>query len=85
MPYSRYESPKLTVPNGLAVQEHIFGVDRVSSGPLTLLRDPVDVLRATEAGCDNVICFFTEEITAAQLAILAALMDERKCGSLTFF
>ena len=81
----KHETPNLTVPNGLAAQEHIFGVDRVTSGPLTLLRDPVDVLRATESGCDNVICFFTQDITAAQLAILAALMDERKCGSLTFF
>ena len=79
------ESPKLTFPNGLSPHEHIFGVDRVTAGHLTLVRDPIEVLRATEAGCGNVVCFLTEDITAAQLEILAAIMDERKCESLTFF
>jgi hypothetical protein len=79
------ESPTLTFPNGIAPQDHIFGADRVTGGQLTLVRDPIDVLKAFEAGCENVVCFLTEEVTAQQLEGLASLMDERKCDSLVFF
>jgi DNA primase len=60
------ESPTLTFPNGLNPQKHIFGIDRVTSGQLYLVRDPIDVLKAFEAGCENVVCFLTEEITGIQ-------------------
>ena len=79
------ESPNLTFPNGLNPHEHIFGADRVISEPLYLVRDPIDVLKAYEAGCGNAVCFLTEDIAAIQLEALAALMDERKCESLSFF
>lgn len=79
------ESPALTFPNGLNPQEHIFGADRVTSEPLYLVRDPVAVLKAFEAGCGNAVCFLTEDIAAIQLEALAALMDERKCETLSFF
>ena len=79
------ESPTLTFPNGLNPSEHIFGADRVTSDPLYLVRDPIDVLKAFEAGCGNAVCFLTEDIAAIQLEALAALMDDRKCESLSFF
>ncbi len=79
------ESPTLTFPNGLDPHAHIFGADRVTSEPLYLVRDPIDVLKAFEAGCGNAVCFLTEDIAAIQLEALAALMDERKCESLSFF
>ena len=79
------ESPKLIFPNGFLAQEHIFGADRVVNGPLILLRDPIDVLSASESGNDNVVCFLTDEVAAAQLERLSSLMDERHCESLTFF
>jgi hypothetical protein len=79
------ESPTLTFPNGLNPVEHIFGADRVTSDPLYLVRDPIDVLKAFEAGCGNTVCFLTEDIAAIQLEALAALMDDRKCESLSFF
>jgi hypothetical protein len=79
------DTPLLTFPNGLDPREHIFGIDRVTSGQLYLVRDPVDVLRAYESGCGNVVCFLSEEIAPVQLECLAALMDERKCESLSFF
>ncbi len=79
------ESPTLTFPNGLNPQEHIFGADRVTSEPLYLVRDPVDVLKAFESGSGNAVCFLTEDIAPIQLEALAALMDERKCESLSFF
>ncbi len=79
------ESPTLSFPNGLNPQEHIFGADRVTNEPLYLVRDPIDVLKAFEAGCGNAVCFLTEDIAAIQLEALAALMDERKCDTLSFF
>lgn len=79
------ETPMLTFPNGLDPSTHIFGADRVKAGHLTLLRDPLDVLRAAESGCENVVAFLTEEITTLQLEGLAALMDQRKCESMSFF
>lgn len=79
------ESPTLIFPNGVKPEEHIFGIDRVTSGQLFLVRDPIDVLRAFEAGCENTVCFLTEEITSLQLECLAALMDERKCEMLSFY
>ncbi|MGD1037991.1 MAG: hypothetical protein ABR878_12535 [Roseiarcus sp.] len=82
---TKSESPTLAFPNGLNPQEHIFGADRVTSEPLYLVRDPVDVLKAFEAGCGNAVCFLTEDIAAIQLEALAALMDERKCAALSFF
>ena len=79
------ESPTLTFPNGLNPHEHIFGADRVTREPLYLVRDPIDVLKAHETGCGNAVCFLTEDVAAIQLEALAALMDERKCESLSFF
>ncbi len=79
------ETPTLTFPNGLDPGTHIFGADRVKAGHLTLLRDPLDVLRAAESGCENVVAFLTEEITGLQLECLAALMDQQKCESMSFF
>jgi hypothetical protein len=79
------ESPTLTFPNGLNPSEHIFGADRVTGDPLYLVRDPIDVLKAFEAGCGNAVCFLTEDVAAIQLEALAALMDDRKCESLSFF
>jgi hypothetical protein len=79
------ESPTLIFPNGLNPHDHIFGADRVTSEPLYLLRDPIDVLKAFESGYGNAVCFLTEDIAPIQLEALAALMDERKCESLSFF
>jgi hypothetical protein len=82
---TRGESPTLIFPNGLNPHDHIFGADRVTSEPLYLVRDPIDVLKAFESGCGNAVCFLTEDIAPIQLEALAALMDERKCESLSFF
>jgi hypothetical protein len=78
------ESPRLIFPNGAPLDGHIFGADRVISGQLYLVREPLDVLKAFESGF-NAVCFLTEEIACIQLESLAALMDERKCESLSFF
>ena len=78
-------SPNLIFPNGLTPHRHVFGADRVVSGQLYLVRDPIDVLKAHQSGCGNVVSFLTEDISGIQLESLAALMDERKCETLSFF
>ena len=47
--------------------------------------NPKSFLRAAESGCENAVAFLTEEITTLQLEGLAALMDQRKCESMSFF
>jgi DNA primase len=77
--------PTLTFPNNLNPQAYIYGADRVEAGPLILVHDPIDVLRAAEAAYGNVVCFLSQEITPQQLQNLSTLMIERKCESLTFY
>lgn len=79
------ETPHLSFANGTNPQDFIFGEDRVSEGPLQLVRDPIDVIRAHEGGMSNAIAFLTETITPQQLEQLAALMDRAKCESVEVF
>jgi DNA primase len=79
------ESPALLFPNGFDPHGVIFAAERVKSGPLYLVRDPLQVLTAFEAGVENVVAFLTDGISAQQLEQLAALMDERKCESIELY
>ena len=79
------QQPRLTVPNGFDISAVIFGADRVETGPLYLVRDPLGVMRAFENGVLNVVSFLTEGISPQQLEQLASLMDERKCESVDLF
>ena len=81
----RNESPTLIFPNGFDPAGVIFNAHRVTAGELTLVRDPLQVLMAFESGIDNVVAFLTEAITAQQLEMLAALMDEKKCETVELF
>ncbi len=74
------QSPKLLYPNGFDPSAIIFGCDRVQSGELYLVRDPLQVLAAYEQGVENVVAFLAP-ITAQMLEQLASLMDEKKCES----
>ena len=79
------QQPALIFPNGITPSEHIFGADRATEGELVLVRDPLDVLKAYEGGIENVVCFFTEAISSAQLQYLSVLMDEKNIDGLTLF
>ena len=79
------ESPTLTFPNGFEPAGIIFNADRAVGGELYLVRDPLRVLVAHESGIENVVAFLTEDITALQLEMLAALMDEKKCETVQLF
>lgn len=81
----REESPTLLFPNGFDPAAVIFGADRVQAGPLILVRDPLQVLKAHESGVENVVAFLTEAVAAQQLEMLAGLMDTVKCESLELF
>ncbi len=82
---STEQQPALIFPNGVTPSEHIFGADRVKEGELVLVRDPLDVLKAFENGIENVVSFFTESISSAQLQYLSVLMDEAHIETLTLF
>lgn len=79
------ESPVLTFPNGFDPHSLIFAAERVQPGPLYLVRDPLQVLTAFEAGMENVVAFLTETISAQQLEMLASLMDEKKSESVELY
>ena len=79
------EFPTLIFPSGFDRQAYIYGADRVEAAPLVLVRDPIEVLRAVDSGCENVVCFLTQEITQQQIQALNTLMVDRKCPSLAFF
>jgi hypothetical protein len=64
---------------------YLFGADRVSEGEVTVVRDVLDVLKASESGIDNVVAFLTESIQIAQLEVLISLMHERKVEAITLF
>lgn len=81
----RQESPVLTFPSGFDPAGIVFNADRIHAGELYLVRDPLRVLTAFESGIDNVVALLTEAITARQLEMLAALMDDKHCESVELF
>jgi DNA primase len=79
------ESPTLIFPNGFRSAEFIFNAHKVHEGPLTLVREPLQVLKAHEGGIDNVVAFLTETTSPIQLEILSSLIDERHCEFVQLF
>jgi CHC2 zinc finger len=73
------ESPMLTFPNGFQADSVIFGQERVVPGDLYIVRDPLQVLQAFEAGSENVVAFLTDGISAQQWEQLSSLMDQKQC------
>ena len=73
------ESPTLTFPNGFRPEQYVFNAHHMMEGELYLTLDPLHVLTAFENGVENVVSFLTESISAEQLQVLAALMDEKGC------
>jgi len=78
------EITTLSFPNGFDPHSVIFGAHKVQAGELYLVRDPLQVLTAYEAGVENVVAFLTT-ITAQQLEQLASLMDEKKVETVELF
>jgi hypothetical protein len=81
---SREQQPALIFPNGFRPESVIFAAHRIEPGPLTLVRDPLEVLVAFEGGVENVVAFLSD-ITPQSLEMLAGLMDEMKCETVELF
>jgi hypothetical protein len=78
------QSPKLLFPNGFDPHSVIFAADRAQAGEMYLVRDPLQVLTAFEAGMENVVAFLAP-ISAQMLEQLASLMDEKKVETVELF
>jgi hypothetical protein len=57
---------------------------RIQSGPLYLVRDPLQVLAAYENGVENIVSFLSD-ITAQSLVMLTSLMDTVGCETVELF
>ena len=57
----------------------LFNAQQVGEGEMVLARDPMDALLAAQNGVENVVALLTETLSAQQLQMIAALMDERRC------
>lgn len=57
---------------------HIFNANRIITNEVYLLPTVQDVLRASESGIDQAICFFNTLIDPVQLKALADLLEDRK-------
>ncbi len=69
------QSPKVVFPIGFEPDGHVFNADRANALDLILARDPLAVMRATEAGIPNLVCFLTPEVSSMQLQMFIKLME----------
>jgi hypothetical protein len=79
-------TPRLVFPLGFRPEEHFFGLSRVKQGPLVVVADPLQVLRAYESDPDaNAIAYLTDELTQIQLLGITSVMDERQCPTVRIY
>jgi DNA primase len=78
------EEPTLTFPKGFEPESVIFNTHRIAEGELYVTRDPLDVLKAFEAGIGNVCAFFGS-ITPGQLRLLAKTIEEKQVTTVGLF
>ncbi len=76
------ENPGLIFPKDFDPATLVYNAHNVTEAELVLLRDPLEVMLATQNGIDNVVSFLTDTIRSKQLHLLAKLMDECGCESL---
>lgn len=69
--------PLLTFPSGVNPSEIIFGADKIGEGDVRLLREPLEVMQASEVG-EPALCFLTDAIEPVQFEMLASLLDAKK-------
>jgi hypothetical protein len=50
--------PLYTYPTGVQPQDFIFGQDRLSEGEVRLVREPLEVIQASEVG-EQAVCWLT--------------------------
>jgi len=79
------EQPKLVFPRDFEPEEHLFNAHQMSGEELVLVRDPLEVLIATQNGVDNVVSVFADIITCNQLRMLADLMEQNGCEAVEIY
>jgi hypothetical protein len=70
-------SEPMTFPTGVNPRDLIFGQDKITGEEVRLLRDPLEVMQASEVG-ESAVCFLTENVEPMQLEMLASLLDAKK-------
>ena len=78
------EDISLIFPRNFDPLLYVFNIHNIGKGELVLLRDPLEVMQATQNGIDNAVSFLTQDICRAQLQLLAELMDKAECENMQF-
>ena len=78
----RGESPKLIFPKDFDPTCHLFGTEQAGEGEIRLMRDPLELMLASQNGADGGIGFLTESTSPTQLQMLAAMMEEKGVDTL---
>jgi CHC2 zinc finger/DNA primase catalytic core, N-terminal domain len=76
------EEPKYIFPNGFEPVMYVFDIMQIKPGKLTLVREPLEVMKAHEGGLENVLALLTETITAPQLELMSSLLVNKCCETM---
>lgn len=72
------ENPRWLFPSNFDPASAIYYADELEEGELRILSDPLEVVRASDSGI-QAVCFLTDTVSAIQVEMLAALLDQTKC------
>ena len=78
----RGENPKLIFPKDFDPTCRLFGTQQAGEGEIRLMRDPLELMLASQNGVDGGVAFLTESISPAQLQLLATMMEEKGIDTL---
>lgn len=78
------EDISLIFPKNFDPLLYVFNIHNIGEGELVLLRDPLEVMQATQNGIDNAVSFLTQDICPTQLQLLAEQMDKAGCENMQF-
>ena len=80
----KQENSSLIFPKDFDPLNHVFNIQNVDGAELELLRDPLEVMQATQSGIENAVSFLTPDICPEQLQLLAKLMANIGCENIRF-
>jgi CHC2 zinc finger len=72
----------LTFPKDFDPSAHVFNGHHAQEGDAILMRDPLEVMVASQNGITNGISFFTIDLAAEQFQALASLMQEKSIAAM---
>lgn len=80
----KQEVSSLIFPKDFNPINYVFNIHNVDGTELEMLRDPLEVMQATQNGIENTVSFLTPDICSEQLQLLAKLMANIKCENIRF-